>query len=260
MKPGRNVRKNTMVEKGRSAPDSFVSRAGMIATGVLPVLAVLSSVYLAAVFMKSSFTLRNMVFSGSRHLSDEDMRTLTGLKGDESLVTLKSGVVYKNMTASPWIKSVSVRKDLPDTLSIDIKEAEPFALLEMGGRHFIVDNKGRMLEEMKGGSVPFLPVIVGNPFEKKEGFAEAIDLVRAIKDSGLMTRKDRIEVIANRPQDLTVNLDGAVVKVGSGDYQNKLARFLELEDEIRTRRIPVDYIDLRFANRVVVKPVREVVR
>jgi hypothetical protein len=35
---------------------------------------------------------------------------------------------------------------------------------------------------------------------------------------------------------------------------------MELEEEIKSRRIPVDYIDLRFANRVVVKPVNEVIR
>lgn len=259
MKSANRFSKNIIVKKGGPAKSrgARVKHFGMI---LLPLLAVLSSAYLATVFLVSAFPLKHIVFSGSEHLSDEDLKTLTGLKSGENLVSLPAGVVYKNMTASPWITSLSVRKEFPDTLHINVKEAEPFALLDMGSRNFIVDSKGKLLEELKDGSVPFLPVIIGNPFEKKDGFGEAVTLVRAIKESGLMSRKNRIEIIAGRSQDMTVNLDGVVVKIGSGDYQDKLSRFMELEEEIRSRRIPVDYIDLRFANRVVVKPVNEVIR
>jgi cell division septal protein FtsQ len=51
-----------------------------------------------------------------------------------------------------------------------------------------------------------------------------------------------------------------VVKVGAGDYKEKLQRLLELEEDIQRRQITVDYIDVRFANRVVVKPIKEVIR
>jgi len=51
-----------------------------------------------------------------------------------------------------------------------------------------------------------------------------------------------------------------VIRMGQGDYERKLSRLLALEDEIKKRQIAVDYVDLRFANRVVVKPISEVVR
>ncbi|MHB8881906.1 MAG: cell division protein FtsQ/DivIB [Thermodesulfovibrionales bacterium] len=258
-KPAKKGRKNTLVKKGGSASPA-VLRMKNFGIILLPLLAVLSSVYLVTVLFRSAFPLEHIVFSGSEHLSDEDLRQLTGLKGGENLAGLPTAQVYKSMSASPWVQSLSIRKEFPATLHIKVREAEPFALLEMDSRYFIMDNRGKLLEELRDSPVPFLPVIIGNPFSKKEGFAEAISLVRAIKESGLMSRKDRIEVIANRPQDMTVNLDGVVVKIGSGEYPDKLTRLMELEEEIRNRRIPVDYIDLRFANKVVVKPVNEVVR
>lgn len=258
MKSVKRFRKNTVVSKGSlPAPGLRLRQTALVALPLL-ILLVLASMGYAVV--RNAFPLQQIRFSGNQHLSDDDLRALTGLGGKENLATLSSAAVFRNMSASPWIRSVSVRKDLPGTLQVFIKEAEPFALLDMSGRHFIVDNKGRLLEELKDSSIPFLPVIVGNPFEKKEVFGEAISLVRAIKDAGLIGRKDRIEVIAHKQQEMTVNLDGVVVKVGAGDYHEKLVRLLELEQEIKSRRIPVDYIDLRFANRVVVKPVNEVVR
>lgn len=258
MKSLKKFRKNTVVGKGSPSARVLGLKKGLrIALPLLVFLLLASGGYAV---LRSAFPLKQVRFSGNQHLNDEDLRALTGLGEKENLATLSSGAVFRSMSTSPWIRSASVRKEFPGTLHVFIKEAEPFALLDMGGRHFIVDNKGRMLEELKDSSIPFLPVIVGNPFEQKEVFGEAINLVRAIKEAGLITRKDRIEVIAHKQQEMTVNLDGVVVKVGMGDYHDKLVRLLELEEEIKSRRIPVDYIDLRFANRVVVKPVNEVVR
>ena len=258
MKSVKRFRKNTVVSKGSlSAP---ILRLKQIAKVVLPLLILLGLASAGYAVLRTAFPLGQIRFAGNQHLSDDDLRALTGLGEKENLATLSSGSVFRSMSTSPWIRSVSVRKEFPNTLQVFVNEAEPFALLDMGGRYFIVDNKGKLLEELKDSSIPFLPVIVGNPFEKKDVFAEAINLVRAIKEAGLIARKDRIEVIAHKQQEMTVNLDGVVVKVGTGDYHEKLVRLLELEEEIKSRRIPVDYIDLRFANRVVVKPVNEVVR
>ncbi|MBA4372383.1 MAG: hypothetical protein C0402_05925 [Thermodesulfovibrio sp.] len=258
MKSIKKFRKNKVVSKGNLS--ARVVRLKQLAVIAVPLLTLLLLASAGYAVLRTAFPLQQIRFSGNQHLTDEDLRALTGLGAKENLATLSSGAVFHSMNTSPWIRSVSVRKELPGTLHIFIKEAEPFALLDMGGKHFIVDNKGKLLEELKDSSIPFLPVIVGNPFEKKEVFGEAIILVRAIKDAGLISRKDRIEVIAHKQQEMTVNLDGMVVKVGTGDYHEKLVRLLELEEEIKSRRIPVDYIDLRFANRVVVKPVNEVVR
>ena len=52
-----------------------------------------------------------------------------------------------------------MRKQFPDTLSLVIKESEPFALLDMKGHLFLVDEKGNLLEELRDDSIPFLPVI-----------------------------------------------------------------------------------------------------
>jgi cell division protein FtsQ len=77
---------------------------------------------------------------------------------------------------------------------------------------------------------------------------------------GLSSERDQIEIVLSRPQELTSVIDGMVVKIGVGDYKEKLQRLLELEEDILRRQITVDYIDVRFANRVVVKPVKEVIR
>jgi cell division protein FtsQ len=254
----KSVKRNTVVKKDRFSKP--VERARTVFLIGLPVVLIVAFGYLALVTARSAFIVNKIVFTGNVHLTDEELKNLAGLRGGEGLFTLSSGNIFKKISGSPWIRSAAVRKEFPDKLHILIKETEPFALLDMKGRLFIVDEKGKMLEELKESSMPFLPIISGNPFGEKEVFSEAVNLVRAIKETGLLSRKNHIEVIAHTLQEIAVNLDGVVVKIGAGEYGDKLSRLMELEEEIKSRRIPVDYIDLRFANRVVVKPVNEVIR
>jgi cell division protein FtsQ len=254
----KNVRKNVVAKTGKFSLALMRVRGVLVV--VLPVLFVIGAGYLIASAARSAFVVNTVVFTGNAHLSDDELRSLAGLKGGENLMTLSSADIYGKISASPWIRSVSVRKEFPDRLDILVRETEPFALLDMKGRLFIVDERGKLLEELRESSMPFLPIISGDPFGDKEVFSEAIRLVRAVKETGLMTRKNRIEIIARKLNEIAVNLDGVVVKVGAGEYEDKLSRLAELEEEILNRHIPVDYIDLRFANRVVVKPVNEVVR
>jgi cell division protein FtsQ len=207
--------------------------------------------------------MKEIIFSGNKHLTDTELKAIMGIKGNEGLLELSGKDLSARLLKSPWVRAVSLRKNLPDKLLIKIEEAAPFALLEMKGRTFFVDDKGKLLEEIKNESVPFLPIISGDPFKNNAVFSESLSLVKAIKDKGFVSTKNRIEVIIppnSGPEDISMQVDGTLVKVGYGEYEEKLQRLLELEGEIVRRGIPVDYIDLRFANRVVVKPINEVIR
>jgi cell division septal protein FtsQ len=76
-----------------------------------------------------------------------------------------------------------------------------------------------------------------------------------LNDKGLILGKDHIEVIAHKPQELSIEMDETVVKIGAGGYDEKLERFLQLEKDLMERNIPVDCIDLRFDDKAIVKPI-----
>jgi cell division protein FtsQ len=231
---------------------------------ITPFIVVLSlfalAVYISLGKINSLSSIQRIVFIGCRHLTDDELKTLAGIRGNESLVMISGKKMSQMLLKSPWIKSVSMRKEFPGTLSVLIEEVTPFALLDMNGRLFIIDNKGNLLEELKDDPIPFLPVITGDPFHESDGFSEALSLARSMNDIGFSSEKQQIEIIVSKPQELTAVIDGTIVKVGSGEYREKLERLIELEGEIKRRGIPVDYIDLRFANRVVVKPIKEVIK
>ena len=257
MRKNNKTRKNVAVNRNKA--ERFIRAAKYFGFVVLPVFMVVAAIFMAS-GMKSAFLVRSVVITGNEHLTDEELKTMAGLESDDNLLTVSGRRISSKMMESPWIRSVAVRKEFPDRLLIHISEAEPFALLDMKGKLFIVDDRGTMLEELRDIAVPFLPVISSNPYQEKGAFQEAIILAKAIKNTGLLSGKDHIEIISHKPQEMSVNIDGIVVKVGEGEYEDKLARLADIEEEIKSRNIPVDYIDLRFANRVLVSPVNEVVR
>jgi len=208
------------------------------------------------------FPVREIVFSGNTHIADAELHTLAGVRPGDALFTISSREVSSRLLQSPWIRTVSIRKDLPGRLMIRVSEATPFAILDRKGQAFLIDEKGRLLEKIHGDSVPFLPIISADPERMHESFAEAIRLAAVVKERKIATERNRVEIIANvkSPEELSLVVDSVVIKIGRGDYEQKLERLFALEDEIRKRMVTVDYVDLRFANRVVVKAINEVVR
>ena len=193
-------------------------------------------------------------------MSDGDLRSLMAVPPHEGLLRLSAKGLSTELLKSPWIKDASVRKEFPCRISVRVHEVSPFAILEMRGRSFLIDEKGKVLDEMKS-SVPFLPVITADPFKNRDIFMDAIRLAGVLKEKRIATERNRVEIIAGKsPESISMILDNVLIKVGQGDYEQKLNRLFELENEIKRRAIAVDYVDLRFADRVVVKPISEVVR
>jgi cell division protein FtsQ len=203
------------------------------------------------------YPLKHLSFGGNKHLTDDELRSIAGVHLGESLIVLSNKNISRELLKSPWINAVTVRKEFPDTISVTIQETEPFALLELSDHLFLVDEQGKILEELQGNSVPFLPVVTGDPAKESRGFAEALKLVRAMNVKGFTAEREQIEIVAHNPHELSAKLDGTVVKIGEGRYEEKLDRLVRLEEDLQKMGIPVDYIDIRFENRSVVKPVSD---
>ena len=98
----------------------------------------------AALWLYTSprFLLRQVQIGSSAQVSAEEIAaTLSPLEG-RHLLGLSLKEVEGRLTAHPWIKSAAIRKELPDTLVVQIEERRPAALLRREGELFYVDESG----------------------------------------------------------------------------------------------------------------------
>lgn len=209
----------------------------------------LAAVYISSDIVISALPAKHIVFEGNKNLTDDELKKIARIRLNESLVKISNRKICQRLLESPWVRKVSVRKEFPDTLTVIIEEAVPFAFLYMDGHLSLIDEKGRFLEGLKDNSM-HLPIIRS---KKGSCLSDALELVMLLKEMGFSSEKNQIEIIVSKPHNLTMIVDGTVVKVGSGEYREKLNKLIELEDEIK--KVAVSYIDLRFKDRVIVKPV-----
>jgi cell division protein FtsQ len=161
------------------------------------------------------------------------------------------------MKDSPWIKDAMVRKDLTGKVIVQITEAVAIAVLQADKKPYLVDREGLRLEEIVEEPVYFLPVIKIDPASCREAYHEAIVLAGILYDRKVMAHGGNIELSGARPEDITMRVDNVPVRIGAGDLTKKLEKLIFVRDELIKRNMAVEYIDLRFLDKIVVKPLKQ---
>ncbi|MBF0567029.1 MAG: FtsQ-type POTRA domain-containing protein [Nitrospirae bacterium] len=223
----------------------------IILSVVLSILAIISAGF--AIEKTDFLKVKNLTIEGNNHLKNMEILKLLNVNG-KNLITLDEELLSRRLQASPWTKSVILRKELPGTLIIKIKEKDPVAILKKGNDEYYLDTMGTLLDKT-GSNALILPVITLDT-SNKEVMDEALKLsIALIKNE--QTRGRMVEIKGTKPEDLAIRINSTLVLIGFGEYEQKIASYLSLKDEIAKRNMPVEYIDVRFANRLIVKTLKQ---
>jgi cell division protein FtsQ len=202
---------------------------------------------------------------GNQRLSDGEVLALVeGLRG-ANIVTVNLDEWRERVLASPWVEDVRVRRVLPSTIEIEIDERQPIGVARLGDRLYLVDRRGVVIDEFGPTygdlNLPIVDGLSGSPGRR----TGEIDPVRAelaarvIESLGqrpdLAARISQIDV--SDPHNAVVLLDGETVqlRLGESDFAERLQGYLDLAPALRERMPQIDYVDLRFGDRLYVKPV-----
>jgi len=205
--------------------------------------------------LAEKFYVREIEILGNYRLEREDILNIIKIKKGESLFKLDLEEIHKKLRQNPWVKNVAIKKQLPGTLLINIEEAVPKALLSIKKRLYLIDENGKILERISNDSIPFLPVIKDIAPQNKKAISEALKLVDALNKKNVFAGYESLE-IGLESYGLTMNVDGELIKIGYGNYSEKFDRWIKLEPEIRKKGVPLKYVDLRFKDSVIVKPLK----
>jgi cell division septal protein FtsQ len=226
-------------------------------TLVMLVIAFVAASVLGVKLLIRQFSVNKIIVSGNYHLDRDDIVSSTNVKKGDQLLNIRLRDVDKRLRGNPWIKRVSLKKQLPGTFLISIEEADPMALLRIKKKLFLVDSDGGILERIKEDSMLFLPVLHEINPKNRKGISEALKLVEVLMKRNVFAERETVE-IGLESYGLTMNIDGEFIKVGYGRYAEKYNRWTELEPEIRKKTMPIKYVDLRFKDSVIVKPLKRV--
>lgn len=212
----------------------------------------------------SPLQVSRIAVRGNARLSSGEVQALTeGLRG--SSILLADLEAYRTkLLKSPWVADVALRRLLPGTVEVFISERRPVGLCRLGDDLFLVDREGTLIDQFGPQYVEFdLPIIDGL-VRAPEGARPTVDPARAELAArvieSLSARRDlaqRISQIDVRDvRDAVVLLGGdpALLHVGDERFLERLQAYLDLAPALRERVPEIDYVDLRFEERVYVLP------
>lgn len=187
---------------------------------------------------------------------------LNGLRG-ENILWADLNAWRNRLIASPWVREASFRRSLPSTIEVSVSEREPIGIGRVDDRLFLIDERGAIIDEYGAQYADFdLPIVDGIAGSKDSGSPTdlqrgelAARVIHALRAKPALARR-LSQVDVNNPHNAAVILNGdpALIYVGEDRFLPRLESYLGLAAALRERVADIDYVDLRFDNRVYVRP------
>ncbi len=171
-----------------------------------------------------------------------------------NILLLDIGLLQEKFTAHRWIKEVRVRKILPSTLKIEIKERTPAALLKQG-HLYMIDDEGVFLEKIEQGEKVNLPILIdSNQFQRD--YEEKLNLAWKCLRSLSAPEKEQLEVLdLSEYENVVIQLKENPTKLimGHDRFQEKIRLYNRFQAKLE-KYGALEYIDLRIHDRLYIKP------
>ena len=249
-------------------------KRGQIAAMVRPALKLLAVGALAAyalyrggsvVAHAGVLQIDDIVVRGNGRLSNNQvLAALGGLRG-ENIVLTDLDAWRRRLMASPWIRDASLRRSLPSTVEVVVTEREPIAIGRISGELYLVDERGTVIDQYGPHYAELdLPIVDGLAAKDTGGAmldesradlaARLIGSLQAAPEiAGALSQVDVSDV---RNAKVILNTDPSVIHVGDDRFLPRIQMYLQLAATLRQQVPEIDYVDLRFDDRIYVRPAR----
>lgn len=184
-----------------------------------------------------------------RFVSGEDIKEAVSRFASASLVAIDLDLLKTELEAQPWISQVSVRREWPDRLVIQVDEEQPIA--RWNDRH-LLNQQGQIFSPENPMVELQLPRLTGPEQSEQEVMLQYLQFNQLLYPLGLRIR----DLAVNDRGAWTLTLtNGAEVRLGRDKVIERLRRLVVfLESEHGKQLTNIGSIDLRYRNGIAVAP------
>lgn len=202
----------------------------------------------ATAMVDLGFVVNRIEVSGLQHIREEDLLTALDLDVGDPIFAFDMAGARSRIADLGWVRHVSVARQLPDGVAIEVTERRPFALWQIQGRFQLIDREGAVITDEGLEAFAALPVVVGAGAESSVG--PLVDLVAA---EPALAREMRAAVrVGQRRWDIVFRngMRARLPEEGEAAAWHRLARLVARHD-LLARAVHV--VDLRLDDRLVLR-------
>lgn len=221
----------------------------------------------ALVLGAPAFQVSRISVRGNERLSlGEVLAIVDGLRG-RNILTVGMDQWQQRLLASPWVEDATLRRMLPGRIDVVIRERRPIGIGRLADILYLVDERGVVIDEYGPNYAEFdLPIIdglAGRPSESVSAVDErrarlAARVIAALEQRpDLAKRVSQIDVTDAHDAVVILEGDTAMLRLGEQEFAERIQEYLDLAPALRERVAEIDYVDLRFDERLYVRPVAQ---
>ena len=197
---------------------------------------------------EAGFTVGTVIVDGRIETETTEIGRRLGLKRGDLMLYVDVDEARARLEALPWVKSAEVRRIWPSRIHVTIRERKPVARWQIDGVKFVIDSLGQKIEGQRAEQFASLPLIVG----KGAGEAAASFFALVAAQPNFMSGVKAAVRVGERRWDLRL-ANGVEVRLPEEGAEAALAELVRLDREDGILARDIKAIDLRFADRFIVK-------
>lgn len=183
------------------------------------------------------FALRDVQVRGNVHLTYAEVVEAAGVELGRNCLRIGMDGVIAGIEKNPWVEAVKVRRELPDTFKITVRERVPAFWVRREGKIWYADRQGRVIDEMKPDKFIALPVL-----EAEEGAGGDVERLPDLLDEALIaglpfrvTDAEWLRLTAGGDVEIALSEPGVKVAVGTSDWRGNLRRAVTVWNALAAR-------------------------
>jgi cell division protein FtsQ len=185
------------------------------------------------------FAVTTVTIDGNERATLDELAPLTGIGPGNNIFLVDGRAAQRRIQGHPWVRSVAVRREPPDRVTIAVREYEPAIIVALGAL-YLADAEGTVFKQAMAGDGVDLPILSGIDADEGDAHVRAeilrgLDLIARWESSGLMARLElsQIELDPLRGASLTATGPGeddlpVVIHLAANGLDERLDRLSNL--------------------------------
>ena len=193
--------------------------------------------------------IKDIVIEGRANTPEPILRATLGFNKGDPIIGFSLEQARMRIEKLTWVAHATVERQLPGTIVVALQERRPFAVWQNQGKYVLIDREGQQVTDEAVAKFRDLPLIVG------PGAPEAAQvLLDALTERpSIQTRVVAAMRISERRWNLRMK-NGTDILLPEGHEAAALDRLLVLQQETALLDRPMQAIDMRLGDRLVLRP------
>lgn len=230
--------------------NSYKAFRALIILGIIVVIISFCLYFLSS----TSFLVDEIVIKGTSRITNAEVVKRSGIRARMSTIFFHELSAKNLLLENPWIKEVTILKEYPRKVIINIEEFEPFCIAVFeDGEYLYLSESGEKLGEINLKDGMDYPVISFEGRHDESLTGDAIELLQLSKTSNILNWEEISELmVSNRFGIRILTTDKRYFDFGKGSIHGKWYKVEKIIEQSRNINLIEEYINISSENMGIV--------